>query len=282
MSNVWISPVEAVRIPDAQKVVLDVRHQVGTESKRSLYLENHLPAAVFVELREDLAGASDRGRGRNPLPELSELEAAARSWGIKTTSTVIVYADAGAPSAGRAWWTLKWAGVPDVRILEGGIQAWEDAGLPLTNSVPSPYPGNIRLHGGGFPDIDVNTVAEFGSEGQLIDAREAAEYSGLPDEPDSGHIPGSINIPYSELTDNDGKVDFDRARRLFAESGVSADRPVGFTCGGGVSAAFEVAIFSELGLDARLHVGSWSEWILDPGRPREVESNKQPARPLHT
>jgi thiosulfate/3-mercaptopyruvate sulfurtransferase len=110
-------------------VVLDVRWRLSGPQPAELYASGHLPGAVSVDLERDLAApVGDGSRGRHPLPEPGALQAALRRWGINQDSSVVAYDDADGTSAARAWWLLRWAGLRDVRVLDGGIAAWTAAG----------------------------------------------------------------------------------------------------------------------------------------------------------
>ncbi|BDZ41152.1 hypothetical protein GCM10025865_04510 [Paraoerskovia sediminicola] len=110
-------------------VLLDVRWELGRDDGHERYLEGHLPGAVYVPLETELAGPPSPAQGRHPLPAPGDLQDAARRWGVTGTSPVVVYDSVGGTSAARAWWLLRWAGHADVRILDGGVAAWQDAGL---------------------------------------------------------------------------------------------------------------------------------------------------------
>lgn len=272
MTATWITAQQLhdrVQKPEGI-VILDVRHWVGQSSQEERYRAGHLPGAIFVDLRRDLADSTVHGRGRNPLPDIAALQESVRSWGISDSTEVVVYADQGAPSAGRAWWTLTWAGLTSVMILDGGIDAWVDAGFDLETVEPAPSPGTATLTPGHLPDVPVDEVSAYAATGQLVDARDAAAYQGSSHDADSGHIPLSVSLPYDRLLAGDGRVDLDAAARIIEDAGIDKSQPVALTCGGGVAAALSAAIYTELGYDARLHVGSWSEWISDPTRPRTI------------
>lgn len=266
----FISPAELASLATDDLVLLDVRHAYPAGGRSEAYGEGHLPGARYVELRTDLAGPKSATGARNPLPDPATLEASLRLWGVRADTTVVVYADAGAPSAGRAWWVLTWAGIPGVRILDGGWQAWVAEGYPLTSDIPAdPAPGDIRVRPGALREIGPDEVARFADEGQLVDARGAEYFELDPDDRATGHIPGAVNIPYDAFFAADGRLDSpDRIRERFAASGVDLSAPVAVYCGGGVAAALEASVLSGLGVATSLYVGSWSEWSSDPGRPR--------------
>ena len=253
-------------------VVLDVRWRLGGPPPAELYASGHLPGAVAVELDRDLAApVGDGKRGRHPLPEPGALQEALRRWGINEDSSVVAYDDADGSSAARAWWLLRWAGLRDVRVLDGGIAAWTAAGLPLTAEVPSPELGNVLVRPGAMPVLDAEGAAGLvAGGGVLLDARVEPRYRGEvePVDPVAGHIPGARSAPASGNVDVSGRfLSAERLRERFARLGVEADRAAGAYCGSGVTAAQEVLALHVAGIPAALYAGSWSEWVADRSRP---------------
>jgi len=129
--------------PDGGPVrVLDVRWRLDRPDGRPAYLEGHIPGAVYVDLDTQLARHGEPGDGRHPLPPQEEFQATVRSWGIDDGDTVVVYDDLKNLSSARAWWLLRYAGIADVRLLDGSYRAWTDAGLPVEQGDPdAPRPG---------------------------------------------------------------------------------------------------------------------------------------------
>jgi thiosulfate/3-mercaptopyruvate sulfurtransferase len=256
-------------------VVLDVRWRLGGPPPAELYASGHLPGAVAVELDRDLAApVGDGKRGRHPLPEPGALQEALRRWGINEDSSVVAYDDADGSSAARAWWLLRWAGLRDVRVLDGGIAAWTAAGLPLTAEVPSPELGNVLVRPGAMPVLDAEGAAGLvAGGGVLLDARVEPRYRGEvePVDPVAGHIPGARSAPASGNVDVSGRfLSAERLRERFARLGVEADRAAAAYCGSGVTAAQEVLALHVAGIPAALYAGSWSEWVADRSRPVET------------
>ena len=263
----------------ARLVLLDVRWRLGGPSPADLYASGHLPGAVGVDLDRDLAGpVGDGSQGRHPLPEPGRLQRALRRWGIDEDSSVVAYDDADGSSAARAWWLLRWAGLRDVRVLDGGIAAWTAAGLPLTTEVPSPEPGNVAVRPGAMPVLDAHAVAELIADGGvLLDARVEPRYRGEaePVDPVAGHIPGARSAPAGGNVDAEGRfLSGERLRERFAGLGVERARAVGVYCGSGVTAAQEVLALHLAGIPAMLYAGSWSEWVADRSRPVETGADR--------
>ena len=275
----------AVRTAAArQLVVLDVRWRLGGPPPAEMYASGHLPGAIGVALDRDLAApVGDGKRGRHPLPEPAALQEALRRWGINDDSSIVAYDEADGTSAARAWWLLRWAGLEDVRMLDGGIAAWTAAGLPLTTEVPSPEPGNVVVRPGAMPVLDADGAAALvAGGGVLLDARVEARYRGEvePVDPVAGHIPGARSAPTRGNVDASGRfLDAERLRERFAGLGVEPDRAVGAYCGSGVTAAQEVLALHLAGVPAALYVGSWSEWVTDPSRPVETGPDRATPTP---
>ncbi|WP_340536865.1 sulfurtransferase [Nocardioides sp. GXZ039] len=244
-------------------VVLDVRWKLGGPPGHGEYLAGHVPGAVFVDLETELAAHGAPTDGRHPLPEVADLESAARRWGIGPGSSVVVYDGEGNLAAARAWWLLRWAGLPDVRILDGALPAWIAAGHPVAEDDVVPEPGDVVLAAGALPVLDVDDVEGFARTGTLLDARAGERYRGEtePIDPVAGHVPGAVSAPTGENLAPDGTfLPAAQLRERFASIGVSADRPVAAYCGSGVTAAHEIAALSIAGYDAALYPGSWSQW----------------------
>jgi thiosulfate/3-mercaptopyruvate sulfurtransferase len=252
--------------------ILDVRWRLDAPDGRAAYLEGHLPGAVYVSLDDELSDHAVTNRGRHPLPAGRDLEAAARRWGVRQDAPVVVYDDWNRAGSGRAWWVLTAAGLPNVRILDGGLSAWRDAGQPLQTGAVQPEPGNVTvpqedLYAGSRPTLTAEQAAA--ATVTLLDARTPERFSGEvePVDPVAGHIPGARNLPSGAVLNDDGTFrDGDALARLLSERGIDADAPVGAYCGSGVSATVTIAALAALGHDAALYPGSWSEWSSDPDR----------------
>jgi thiosulfate/3-mercaptopyruvate sulfurtransferase len=263
--------VDEFRAGQPGLVVLDVRWSLGDPRGHERYRSGHLPGAVFVDLDQELSEPPSAGEGRHPLPSSQRLQAAARRWGVHDGDPVVVYDDAGGLAAARAWWLLRWGGLADVRLLDGGLAAWSRAGGRLDTGDVVPEPGDVTLRGGGMPVLSIDEAAALpGAGGVLLDARAGERYRGEvePVDPRAGHVPGALSAPTTDNLDGDGRflpVAVLAAR--FADLGVVPGRPVAAYCGSGVTAAHEVAALAVAGVDAALWPGSWSQWSNDPHRP---------------
>lgn len=252
-------------------LLLDVRWALGDPDGRAHYQEAHIPGARYVDLDTELASPAEPLKGRHPLPDLADLQRSARGWGLRAGRPVVVYDDAGGLAAARAWWVLRWAGVSDVRVLDGALGAWRASGEPLAGGdEPPAEPGDVVLRAGRLPVISAEEAAELAEDGVLLDARAGERYRGETEPVDAraGHIPGAVSAPTVENLDAEGLfTDPAATRRRFAALGVRAGTTVGVYCGSGVTAAHQIAALASAGIDAALYPGSWSAWSADPDRP---------------
>ena len=256
--SVLISVDELRELPEV--VLLDVRWMLGGPPGHQEYRTGHIPGAVFVDLESELAAHGEPTDGRHPLPSLDALQASARRWGVREDVPVVAYDGNGNLAAARAWWLLRWAGVPDVRLLDGALAAWVTTGGELDVDDVVPEATDIVLTGGELPTLDLDTVQGFG--GVLLDARAGERYRGEtePIDPKAGHIPGALSAPTTENLAPDGHfLDPGALRERFSSLGVGAG-PTGVYCGSGVTAAHEIAALAIAGYDAALYAGSWSQW----------------------
>ena len=266
---------------DDPLLILDVRWALGDPDGYRHYLRGHVPGARFVDLDQELAGAPGPDVGRHPLPSIDDLQAAARSWGLRNGQDVVVYDDTGALAAARAWWLLRWAGVSRVRILDGGLGAWTAGGGTVEPGPPAPVAGDVTLSAGHLPVLDADSAARLARASILLDARAGARYRAETEPVDAraGHIPGAISAPTTDnLADDRTFRSSAELRERFAALGARVDdgqeRAVGVYCGSGVTAAHQVAALAIVGIPAALYPGSWSQWSADPNR--AVATGEQP------
>jgi thiosulfate/3-mercaptopyruvate sulfurtransferase len=269
MSSVLISVGElADALQSAEPpVLLDVRWALGGPPGREAFVEGHIPGAVFVDLDTELAAhGAPATEGRHPLPSVAALQDAARRWGVRAGAPVVAYDGGGNLAAARAWWLLRWAGVEDVRLLDGALPAWVAEGRALeTGAGTAPAPGDVTLRGGALPTLALEEVAAFASAGVLLDARAGERFRGEaePIDPKAGHVPGARSAPTTGNLAPDGRfLGADALRARFAALGAdgAGDAAVGVYCGSGVTAAHEIAALAIAGVDAALFAGSWSQW----------------------
>jgi thiosulfate/3-mercaptopyruvate sulfurtransferase len=251
-------------------VLLDVRWRLGGPPGLDSYREGHLPGAVFVDLDRDLAAPPGPG-GRHPLPDPLIFQQAMRAAGVSEDRPVVVYDDRDATAAARGWWLLRYHGHPNVRVLDGGYQAWLAGGLPVSTAEPAGKPGHFTARPDHLPVLDAAGAQDVARTGLLLDARAAERYRGErePVDPVAGHIPGAVSAPTTDNLNPDGtfRSPAELTARFEALGADGGANPVGAYCGSGVTAAHEVLALALAGIPAALYVGSWSNWVADPARP---------------
>jgi len=297
-----------LHVSDPDWAIVDCRFVLADPERGRLdYRHEHIPGAIYAHLNEDLAGPIVPGHsGRHPLPSIEFAARKFSQWGIDRRVQVIAYDDAGGAMAARLWWMLRWLGHDGVAVLDGGWPRWRNEGRDVRNGVESrptrsfvPQPRSdclittaevetslrsvpLGLRGAPSatkqspPDKETasQTALAVTSTFKLLDSRTAERYRGENEtiDPIAGHIPGAISAPYPDNLNPDGT--FRSAAELRARfTALLGDTPAdhtAFYCGSGVSAAHNLLALKHAGLgDAKLYVGSWSEWITDPQRPIE-------------
>ncbi|HEX5675721.1 MAG TPA: rhodanese-like domain-containing protein, partial [Azonexus sp.] len=193
--------------------------------------------------------------------------------GVGSRTQVVVYDDAQGMIAGRLWLLLRWLGHDRVALLDGGLQAWQAAGKPLTQALPALRPATFVARQDDCV-VDAAYVQSFlaTSRMHLVDARSADRFRGENEtlDPVGGHIPGAVNRFFRDNLQADGCFKSPaelRAEWLAVLAGSSPEQVV-HLCGSGVSACLAMLAMEIAGLPgSRLYAGSWSEWCADRGRP---------------
>lgn len=242
-------------------------------SGRARYEQAHIPDAVFVDVDSDLASPKTRHSGRHPLPSPESFAGAMERLGIGDESSVVAYDDAGGSNAARLWWMLSVTG-HQAAVLDGGLQAWRG---PLETGPSKPRRGGGRFTPRPWPGdriVDAAAVDRLRRDPRavVLDARAPERYraEAEPIDPVAGHVPGARNAPWSENVDpQTGRFrSAEELRKQYRARGVDEGRQVVAYCGSGVTSCHDILALELAGIrDARLYVGSWSEWITDPSRP---------------
>ncbi|EMI7393508.1 thiosulfate sulfurtransferase [Klebsiella oxytoca] len=257
----------AEHIDDPEIQIIDARMAPPGQEERDLnaeYQAGHIPGAVFF----DIEALSDH---TSPLPHMmpraEAFAVAMRELGVSSDKHLVVYDEGNLFSAPRAWWMLRTFGVEKVSIVAGGLEGWRRDGLPLEQGLPELPEGDFdgRVDPLAVKRLtDVLLVSHEGSA-QIVDARPAGRFNGQVAEPRPGlrcgHIPGALNVPWTELVINGELKTTDELNEIFARQGVDFERPIIASCGSGVTAAVVVLALTTLGVNGvSLYDGSWSEW----------------------
>lgn len=280
MFTTLIEPAQlAAHLDDPDWSIVDCRFDLGRPGwGAQVYASGHIPHALYAHLDEDLSAPRTPRSGRHPLPQVETLAATFGRFGIDARVQVIGYDQGTGAFAARLWWLLRWLGHPAVAVLDGGLAAWERAGMPLSSAlepraarqfVPRLAP-HLIVAGTEVAEA-VRSGALRRGEQLLIDARSADRFAGENETIDAlaGHIPGARNHPYAGNLDAQGRfLDAGRLRAAWQSTlrGASAQQLISM-CGSGVTACHNLLALEAAGLSgARLYAGSWSEWITDPAR----------------
>ncbi|WP_231490997.1 sulfurtransferase [Pedobacter sp. Leaf170] len=250
---------------DEEIVIID-----ASAGSKSRYDEEHLAGAIFADVNEDLATVGDFAEGgRHPLPTPERFATVLQKLGITKHSHVIVYDDKnGGNAAARFWWMLRAIGHENVQVIDGGYQAAVKSGFPVTHKTEIPKSvDSYKADNWSLPLTDIDEVEKTSksNESIVIDVRDANRYAGLTEPIDTiaGHIPGAINIPFTENLDNDGRFLAPEVLKEKYTSTLSAVKPenVIVHCGSGITACHTLLALDYAGLQIpKLYVGSWSEW----------------------
>lgn len=259
---------------EPELVIFDCRFKLNDPDwGQTVYQKSHIPGAYYLDLERDLSAPAREHGGRHPLPDPEVFANKLGQAGVTDQSVVVVY-DSGGGMAARAWWLARYIGIEEVYILDGGYQAWVEAGYACSCKVPekvdrnldaSPQPGMTTV---GMEDVRRIVDGEFPAV--LVDARANDRYTGEVEPIDkvAGHIPGAVNYPWQNgLTDRGTwKPEYQQQKR-FREI-ISEKLPIVVYCGSGVTACATIFALKMAGAkDVRLYPGSWSDWVSYPSNP---------------
>jgi thiosulfate/3-mercaptopyruvate sulfurtransferase len=261
----------AGRLDDPRTVILDatlppvgITPPVDTYAR---YLANHISGAIFFDI-EALSDSSTLLPHMMPTAEAFSLDMSAL--GIDDRMAICIYEQEAVFSAPRAWWMLRTFGAREVYILDGGLRAWIEAGLPTCAGPVHRTPATFHA------TLDRDAVRDFAQiqqlsagHGQILDARSAGRFSGAAPEPrpgiSSGHMPGAISIPFTELVEHGRLKAVEQLHKVFESKGVDLKQPITTTCGSGVTAAVIALGLEIAGADSvSLYDGSWAEYAQHP------------------
>jgi thiosulfate/3-mercaptopyruvate sulfurtransferase len=273
VSTEWLAKemgASDLRIVDATRHLPDARRDAAAE-----YEAGHIPGAVFMDLAELVDSAAPI---ENTLPSAEKFASRMQSLGLGDGSRIVLYDDSAVKTSARAWFMLKMFGAHDVAILDGGIAKWKAEGRPLAQGkevlrhrhfTAWSDDRNLRSKADMLRNLDEKSE-------QVVDARGAGRFTGAEADPRphiaAGRIPGSLNVPYSQLYNADGTFK-DKAglRAVFEQAGVDLSKPVVTSCGSGVTACVVAFGMHLIGKgDVALYDGSWTEWGADPETPKAV------------
>ncbi|HWU27091.1 MAG TPA: 3-mercaptopyruvate sulfurtransferase [Rhizomicrobium sp.] len=238
--------------------------QAGRDPKTE-YRAAHVPGAIFFDIDDLSDETTDLPHMLAPAPKFASRM---RKLGLGDGNLIVAYDGAGIYSAARAWWMLRAMGHEDVAVLDGGLPKWKRESRPIDDLTTQAYPRHFtpRVNHALSRDFAQMLALHQNADEQIVDARSANRFAGHEKEPRAGvrpgHIPGSTNLPYTELTNDDGTLKSPEAlRALFAARGVDLEKPSVTTCGSGITAAVLMLAMTVAGAEqVALYDGSWAEW----------------------
>jgi len=268
-----ILPSELKNLPTANLIIVDAR--AGKDMHQN-YLEKHIKGARFIDLDKDLAeiGEDAAFGGRHPLPGIEKFAETLSNLGISEDSHVVVYDDKnGANAAARAWWMLRSFGLKNVQVLDGGIQSAEKNGLEFSSGEEAFEKSDVIKKDNWL--LPTSTLESIENElinncSTVIDVRDAYRYNGESEPIDlvAGHIPGAINIPFSENLDENGNfLKSEILKEKYSKLLENKPQNLIIHCGSGVTACHTILALEYAGFQmSTLYVGSWSEWSRREGK----------------
>lgn len=261
------------RINDPNLIILDGSWYLPGENRnaRREFADRHIPGARFFDIDQISDPDSDLP---HMLPTPHNFSKAVQKLGVSNDTQVVAYDGKGLFSAARVWWMFRIFGHKWVSVLNGGLPGWMEAGFPATGHMPEFSPGTFHADfdsGNVATVLDVRDNIETGNAA-ILDARSFARFSGTAPEPrpelPSGHMPGAISLPFTELLEHGGLKSPEHLRKIFDAHGIREDMPIITSCGSGVTAAvINLALFlCGFGMQ-RLYDGSWTEWASGKDNP---------------
>ncbi|MGV2828435.1 sulfurtransferase [Myxosarcina sp. GI1(2024)] len=256
----------AQNLENPQVVICDCRFQLSDpEWGYRQYCCSHIKGAYYLDLDRDLSSPVGVHGGRHPLPDVNQLSQKFTAMGIVRDRTlVVVYDDSRLAFAARLWWLLNFLGHQSVAVLDGGWPAWQAGGYEIESATPEPGQGSFSPE--IQPDKVVNReevkIRKDLPSTLLIDSRARERYLGIREPIDlvAGSIPGAINAPWKQVTDDKGYLQPIEAQRQLWSNCDSAEEIIVY-CGSGVTACVNLLSLELAGIEgAKLYLGGWSDW----------------------
>ena len=263
VSTEWLA--EHLGSPDVR--VVDATWHLPNQGRdaRAEYAAAHIPGAVYFDI-DDISDESSSLP--HMLPSPAKFSSRVRKLGLGDGVRIVVYDANRFMASARVWWMFRLFGHDDVAVLDGGLAKWQAEGRPVDDQPVRPVERHFtaRMNNMLVRDLEQMRANLARPTEQVVDVRSAGRFDATEPEPRpglrSGHIPGSINLPFGELVAADATLKPQAVlRERMAQAAIDLDRPIVTSCGSGVSAAvLSLALFTLGCPGAAVYDGSWSEW----------------------
>ena len=265
VSAQWLAAHSA----DPDLVIVDCRFDLmQPQLGQQQYQTSHIPGAYYLDLNRDLATPVQAHGGRHPLPNPDDFAHTLNQMGVTSKTLVVSYDDSCFAFAARVWWLLRYLGHDRTAVLDGGFTAYQTAGYPITAAVPAPKTGTFTPQLQPQRVVDIHTVKahKHQSDVVVVDARTHPRYLGHhePIDPVAGHIPGAVNYPWQQITDDRGYIRSPEQLQ-FHWAALATAKDILVYCGSGVTACVNLLALEAAGINTgKLYAGSWSDWCSYP------------------
>ena len=245
--------------------VIDCRFDLfNAEYGAKVYMENHIEGAFFMDVNKDICGAARKHGGARPVPDSEAFAKKFEKIGVGDSTRVVLYDD-NIYGAARAFWQMKYIGMENVAILEGGFKEWAESGGECSSAIPMPEESGkitIRIDGSIYCGMDHVLESKNAVGTAIIDGRAHERFTGEyePLYAKAGHIPGSLSFPCSANMDGECRLKDRESLAEIYKPLEAADEIISY-CGSGIAGARNFVALMELGMPVRLYAGSLSDWI---------------------
>jgi thiosulfate/3-mercaptopyruvate sulfurtransferase len=274
VSTEWLA--RHLDAPDVRVVDASWHMPATNRDPRSEFDEQHIPGAVFFDI-DDIADADSSLP--HMLPSAEKFASRVRKLGLGDGNRIVVYDTTGVSAAARAWWMFRVFGHEDIAVLDGGFGKWLAEERPVTGekTIPQERHFTARMNTLLVREYDQVLANVKSGREQFLDARSKGRFDGMEPEPreglPSGHVPGSINLPFTRMLDMADKtmLPAEEIRDAFVDAGVDLGRPMLTSCGSGVTACIlSLGLYLIGKKEVPVFDGSWTEWADNPDSPIET------------